>query len=245
MLKHLRKLGLTLSIAALTFVVSFKAPQLHNDYLRWEVGESVVQVLSPDLNGGGTGFAIKADSGQEFIMTNKHVCEVGKGGWVAIKKDGGTPVFKRIVYKDRKHDLCLIEGDRRLSPLTIGSYPEKGEIHYVVGHPGLRQLTVASGEFIGFDTVELLDEVKTRQECRGKIYELNPFQQIMYGIEFACIRSYLSYATSAVVYGGNSGSPAVNEYGNLIGVVFAGNPDQEKDNYLVPLYEVKRVLAKF
>ena len=70
-------------------------------------------------------------------------------------------------------------------------------------------------------------------------------QQAIYGIEFACIRKYRSYSTTAVAYPGNSGSPVVNRYGNVIGVLFAGSSQQERDNYVVPLAELKRVLNKF
>lgn len=245
MRKILKKAGFALGLFVAITYANFIAPQSHNNYLRWEVGESVVQVLSPSLNGGGTGFAVKADSGDEYIMTNKHVCEAAINGWLAVKKDGQRPIFKRVIYKDNKHDLCLVQGDNRLSPLDLGSDPERGELHYVVGHPGLRQLTVSQGEYIGNAVVKLLDNVKTRKECKGQIQELDPMQQWFYGMEFACIRSYDSFATTATTYPGNSGSPAVNRLGNVIGVLFAGSTAEEKDNFIVPLSEVKRVLSKF
>jgi len=245
MLKYLKRLGFAVVTIFMIGNISFNQSQLHNSYLRWEVGESVVQVLSPSLRGGGTGFAVKADSGDEYIMTNKHVCEAAINGWVAVKQDDTAPVFKRVIYKDNKHDLCLVQGDKRFSPLDIGSIPRKGDLHYVVGHPGLRQLSVQSGEFIGLTTVELLDRVAKRSECRGLIYELNQLEQYLYGMEFACVRSYSAYGTTATTYPGNSGSPVVNKYGNVIGVLFAGSSKEEKDNYLVPVSEVKRVLSKF
>jgi S1-C subfamily serine protease len=245
MLKYLKRLGFAAVTIFMVGNISFNQGQIHNSYLRWEVGGSTVQVLSPSLRGGGTGFAVKAASGKEFIMTNKHVCEAAIDGKVAIKQDGGKPVIKKVIYKDDKHDLCLVEGDKRFSPLDIGSAPDKGDFHYVVGHPGLRQLSVQQGEFIGNAIVELIDEVEKRSDCRGTIYELNPLEQFLYGMEFACFRSYQSYATTATTYPGNSGSPVVNKYGNIIGVLFAGSSKEEKDNYLVPVSEVKRVLSKF
>lgn len=245
MLKILKKVGLVASLALAIGYANFTAPQAHNDYLRWEVGDSVVQVLSPNLRGGGTGFAVESASGDDYIMTNKHVCEAAINGWVAIKKGNDKPIFKRVIYKDNKHDLCLVQGDKRLSPLNMGSHPKQGDLHFVVGHPGLRQLTVAQGEYIGYADVQLLDDVKTREECKGQVMELSPMQQYMYGMEFACIRTYKSFATTATTYPGNSGSPVVNRWGNVIGVLFAGSSAEEKDNYLVPLSEVVRVLSKF
>ena len=245
MLKKIKNLAKSLGLLGSILFLSFITPQLHNQYLRHEVGSSVVQVLSPN-GGGGTGFAVKADSGNEYIMTNKHVCEVAVNGWLVIKQDGKPGVFKRVIYKDNKHDLCLVEGDKRFSPLDIGSDLYKGESMHVVGHPGLRQLTVASGEYIGYYIVELLDtSITDRNKCHGEIYNLNALEKYIYGFEWVCIRKYKSYATTAVVYGGNSGSPVVNKWGNIVGVVFAGNPKQNTDNFVVPVSDVKRVLSKF
>jgi len=246
MLKKLKKLSLGIACAILSIYIGISHIELHNSYLRNNVGSSVVQVLSP-AGGGGTGFAIKAASGNHFIVTNKHVCEGAVGGWMVIKQDEGlSPSFKKVIYKDNRHDLCLLEGDKRLSPLNLGSHPNKGDFHYVVGHPGLRQLTVSQGEYIGYDTVRLIDSSAiTRQSCRGQVYDLNAFEVLMFGREFICIRSFLSYASTAVVYPGNSGSPVVNKYGNVIGVLFAGSDKQERDNYIVPLSQLERILNKF
>jgi len=245
MLKKLKILSVCVACTAFFIFAIVAQPEAHNAYLRWEVGESVVQVVSP-AGGGGTGFAIKSSSGEHYIVTNKHVCEAAVNGWMVIKQDTGfSPVFKKVVYKDSRHDLCLIQGDKRLSPLTLGSHPDKGNFHYIVGHPGLRQLTVSKGEYIGYGVVKLLDKVQQRSQCRGDIIELNVMQQILYGMEFACIRSYKSYSSTAVAYPGNSGSPVVNKYGNVIGVLFAGSNKEERDNYIVPLAELNRVLNKF
>jgi len=245
MLKHIKIAIATIVTASATLFLAINAPQLHNSYLRYEVGQSVVQVLRPDEKGGGTGFAVKAASGKEFIATNKHVCDAAINGWMKVSQQDGITAFKRVVYKDNIHDLCLIEGDSRLDSLDIGSIPKKGEIIHIVGHPGLRQLTVSSGEFIGRDTVHLIDNVKSRAQCKGEVIEAPPIMQILLGIEFICVRSYPSFATTAVAYPGNSGSPVVNKYGNVIGVLFAGSTQQERDNHIVPIQDLARVLNKF
>lgn len=245
MLKSTIKSALkSIALASTIIYGAIIAPEIHNHYLRWEVGESVVQVLHPEFNGGGTGFAVEGSSGKQYIMTNRHVCEVGVDGIVRIKV-GSKEYFKKIVYKDDVHDLCLISGLEGLSPLSIGSNLEKGNYLYVVGHPGLRALTTSVGEYIGKTTIQLPFDVRTRSQCPGKVYELSMFEQIMFGREFLCVRSYDSLATSAVIYGGNSGSPVVNKWGNLIGVAFAGNPEHERDNYIIPLKYIKLVLNKF
>lgn len=242
MLKSIIK-SLALSITIIYGAII--APEAHNKYLRWEVGESVVQVLSMTSNGGGTGFAIRGESGKDYIMTNRHVCEVQANGVIRVKVSGEAPVIRKVVYMDTVHDLCLIEGIEGLSPLSLGSNQDKGDHLYVVGHPGLRQLTTSQGEYIGRDKVELPFDVKRRSDCPGRVIELPGFLSFIYGMEFICLRSYDALATSAVIYPGNSGSPVVNRWGNLIGVAFAGSTQQERDNYLVPLRYVKAVLNKF
>lgn len=242
-----RSIKLVIGSIILTSAILFtavSAPQLHNSYLRYEVGTSTVQVLSP-TGGGGTGFAVKAASGKNYIATNRHVCEAAVNGWMIIKQDEGIRAFKRVVYKDNRHDICLIEGDDRLDSLELASNPQKGDIHYIVGHPGLRQLTVSAGEYIGFYNVKIAQKVDTRAQCIGEVIELDPVQQFMYGVEFICLRNLKSYSTTAVAYPGNSGSPVVNKYGNIIGILFAGSNQQERDNFLVPVYELERVLSKF
>jgi V8-like Glu-specific endopeptidase len=57
-----------------------------------------------------------------------------------------------------------------------------------------------------------------------------------------CIEIFVSSAISSPIYGGNSGSPVVNKWGNVIGVVFAGNRTQVNDAYMVPLSYVKDFL---
>lgn len=243
--RSLKALVSSVAIIGSALIVAINAPQIHNNYLRYEVGESTVQVLIGANGGGGTGFAIKTASGKDVIATNRHVCEASQGGWMLIKSNEKSIGWKKIIYKDNIHDLCLLEGDSRLAPLELASAPEKGDIHYVIGYPGLRPLTVASGEYIGNGKVELLFDVAKREQCPGKVYDLDPFQQIFFGVEFVCVRSYKAYQTTATTYPGNSGSPVVNKYGNVIAVLFAGSTQQEKDNYLVPGYELERVLSKF
>lgn len=246
MKKKIKAAGVSITLSIMILFGAFIQPQLHNSYLRYEVGESTVKVMVSE-QGGGSGFAVTAASGKEFIATNKHVCDAAEKGWVRIVSDSGIEAWKKVVYIDTKHDICLVEGDARLTPLELANGTRStGEYHYIVGHPGLRPLTISVGEFIGFHIVRVADEsAKTKKQCLGEVQVLSPMEQFMYGQEWVCVRSYKSFSSSAVAYGGNSGSPVVNKYGNVIGILFAGPSDQEHVSYIVPGYELKRVLNKF
>jgi S1-C subfamily serine protease len=242
--KILRKSAAILSIGAAVLFLSITGPSLHNSYLRSSVGDSVVKVLIPG-RGGGTGFSVEAASGEKYIVTNAHVCAPSRDGLVKITNGDKLSTFKEIIYIDDEHDICLVEGDWRLPALSLSETPEKGDFMYIVGHPGLRALTVSQGEFIGKSSVKMLKDVEDRESCKGEVYELNIFEQLMYQREFACIVKYKTYSTSAVAYGGNSGSPVVDYRGRVMGILFAGNREQERDNHVVPLPELKRVLKNF
>jgi len=248
MKKHLIRI---LSSAILAGFVGFSilsGQDLHNSYLRSRVGDAVVKV-HPNANkrSGGTGFSMKASSGKRVIVTNEHVCSGAKTDTVMIKSDKGLTSFKKILYIDEQHDICILEGDFRLGSVSLGSTPEVGDFHYIVGHPGLRNLTVSKGEYIGNEDVELINfKVKERNQCVGRIIEIDdPFARFFFGQDFICLKVFKSYASSAIAYGGNSGSPVVNKWGNVIGILFAGSRDQNTDNYLVPLKELKRVLELY
>jgi S1-C subfamily serine protease len=235
-------LGSSLVAAILGFVM-IKAGNIHNHLLRTSVGNAVVKVSVPS-KGGGSGFSTKAASGRIVIVTNEHVCAISEDGWMLIEHDNGLKSKKKILHIDDQHDLCVLEGDFRLPTLSIGDQPAKGDFHYIVGHPGGRALTVSQGEYIGNERVSLLDNTAaTREECKHKVIELNIIEQFIYGREFICLKSFLSYSSSAVAYGGNSGSPVVDVYGKVIGVLFAGSREQEHNTAIVPVNYLRRVLS--
>ena len=248
MLKCIKKVFKSALLTATIMYGAFITPELHNHYLRHEVGDSVVQVLHTEKNGGGTGFAVQGKSGEHYIMTNRHVCEVkDASGFVRIKHPSlKIDVLRKVIYMDKEHDLCLVDAtDLDFDPLTIGSDQSKGDTLYVVGHPGLRKLTLSSGEYIGKTSIELLFEVEKKEDCPGNVYDIPyPWNFIM-GKDWLCTKHFQSLETTTLIYGGNSGSPAVNKWGHLVGVAFAGNTEQEHNTFMVPLKYVKAVLNKF
>jgi len=241
----IKKTLTTLFLVTSAIFLAVSGPEMHHYYLRHTVGKSVVQI-SPNGKGGGSGFSMEGASGELYIVTNEHVCSPSKDGYVYIKSDRGFTSRKEIVHIDTIHDICLVKGDKRIPALDLASKPSKGDTHFVIGHPGGRKLTISKGEYIGNDVIELLDmSAKTVAECKGRVIELNFFEQLMYGMKFVCLKSMKTYASSAIAYGGNSGSPAVNVWGNVIGILFAGSREQNTDNHLVPLEELKRVISQF
>lgn len=245
-------LCIALMVCGTTMFVS-RMPEMHDAYLRYKVGTKVYKIQA-ELNGdGGTGFQLKAPSGTNYVVTNSHVCEAVQNLASAENKqtalvvdDEGHSVRRRIVAISDETDLCLIEGMPGVNGLSTGSEPGKGSHATVVGHPHLRPLTLAGGEIIGSEDVEIMDYVMSVEgnpfvaaqvptkagKCDQPKNDIKDFpipEEIGGGTAKVCfVDTQGAYMTSITIYPGNSGSPMVSWRGDVIGVVFAANPS---DNY--------------
>jgi len=223
-----------------------KVPEMYRDYMRYEVGGEVVKIMDVNERSGGTGFHMQTKSGIK-ILTNRHICKL------ADKKTNELKVFyhvngveKSIIRKVIKihdsHDLCLVEGIEGFDGLKIGSEPYIGQTTYIYGHPGLRPLTLSQGELIGAEDITLRQFNIKKEECTGTWTEVDPNKfplAALFGINSICEYKLYSYHITNIIYGGNSGSPVVNFWGNVVGVVFAGNPRVITQGYMVPFNIVK------
>lgn len=259
---------------ALVAMIGMQAPQLHNTYIRAKVGDKVYKITGGPRTGGGTGFQVKAKSGQSYVVTNAHVCKVSPDGQhVMVSDDNGFSMWRNIEYVSEYSDLCLVQGVPGVEGLTLGSAPAVGEIVEAVGHPSLMPTTVSKGEVIGAQDIyipealvidpndpadaELADMlqlppemVKTPDECslpKNEIktqvigYNMWTGQQIKARICFDVTRS--AYLSNMVIQPGNSGSPVVNFWGNVVGVVFAG--DRAGWGIAVSFKDLKQLLNNY
>jgi S1-C subfamily serine protease len=224
--------------------LAMKAPVVHSDYVRKKVQAKVYKIQSSPNSGGGTGFAVTAPSGISYIVSNAHVCEAvlkeTANNKVLIRDDKGSLIKRSVIDISDESDLCLIEGLPGVTGLKVTSAPDIGDEIAIVGHPLLMPLAVSRGDVMGEREVQfteyvmslndhLLDAMfNTRNEkCDNP---KNRIQKIMLATPFGKVKARLCttvisdvYITNAVVYPGNSGSPAVDWYGNVVGVLFASD----------------------
>jgi S1-C subfamily serine protease len=232
--KTLRVLALTTALLLAGSVVTI-APQVHRSYLRSEVGSKVYVVRgSYDGRGGGTGFAVKAPSGKSYVVTNDHVCAASKDKiTMFVHDDTGVGIPRQILERSVYSDLCILEGMPGVEGLDVSYAPSPGDELYVVGHPRLMPITVAHGEMIGKETVSIpigivSDELKCDEPKNVKL----PLITIIFGQPvgpeydgpMVCLEKIKdAYLTNVVIQPGNSGSPVVDAFGNVVAVVFAGD----------------------
>jgi len=187
----------------------------------------VVMLVSPSISSGGTGFHIKAPSGKWYILTNKHVCDLAgpldntltnQSQELMGVTEGITVRHRRVIKRSLTVDLCLIEPIYKFG-ITRFAEPSKFIPAITIGFGGLN---VASW-FIGRFEDPHLSFVCTKPTM------------------FGCreVERYFTNSFNLPIIGGHSGSPVINTWGALIGVIFAGNGKTSK---AVPIKYVKEFL---
>lgn len=238
----------TAFICLLVCITALKGPEIHYDYIRNKVAKTTVLVTNPERTRGGSGSHVVAPSGKVYILTNAHVCALGKkDGIVFITDDFGRTIPRRILEVSNFTDLCLVEPlPNYQGALKLGSEVRPGQIVASVGHPTLMPTTMSRGEIIGEKEVDVMDHVMnpfdTDDKCnlpKNKIIEVDTF----FGPMKICVVHVKANLTTTIILPGNSGSPQVDFWGNLNGVFFAGN--QANWGLSITLTDIKSFLKPY
>lgn len=232
--KALKITALGCFVAATTFQV----PIQHRKYLRNLAEENVVQIFGD--NGAGTGAHVQLEDGRIVILTNKHICQME--GELRVKSSKiKEPIVRKRLVLSKKHDLCAIEAIPGHSGLKLGEAPQIGEQIYTMGHPRAEALNVTSGEYFFDKVIELGENIQEDGTCAEGRLEM--VMDIFGPIAF-CVVKRETMQVDTPTYPGNSGSPVVNKYGELVAVVFAGDRTVENQGFLVPTRYVSEFLSE-
>lgn len=247
--------------AAYVFVA--RAPELHDLYLRNAVGSKVFMIRATPTSGGGTGFQVKAPSGQNYIVTNSHVCNYilksRPDNTVLVGDDSDNYITRRIIEVSGYSDLCLIEGMPGVDGLSLGKEPGIGQHVWAVGHPELKPLSLSTGSITGAHDVQIIKFILPTGDAMLDFFlpAIDPNgkcdlpKEQMVDIKADTITVHVCYDVTAgaymstvVIYPGNSGSPVVDWYGHIVGVAFAANG---MDNWsdIVSINDLKDLLAHY
>lgn len=158
---------------------------------------------------GGTGFVVRAPSGQTYILTNRHVCQD------VMYIDNQTYLMPaKIIEVSQTTDLCLIEAPGLLYGLGLNiaeAEPEAFDPIHIIGWGMLMGLTLTDGTWVG-----RLPEVL--------------------GVK------HPAYATASILPG-NSGSPVLNDQGEVVGVAYASGDVIDNRAFIVPLEDIQEFLS--
>lgn len=250
MKRLLKALGIALLALTTLSTSAVYGPRIHYDLLRAYAARKVVYVTDAQGQRGGTGFYVKAPSGKSYILTNAHVCALQQEGEVWISSDRKRLTKRRIIESSVNTDLCLIEPLTAEQGLTVSSYNYIGEILAAVGHPNLDNTTMTRGEVAYYDVIKVFDYIinnkKDEERCsmpKNRIEKVMADFGLFMAEVKACLISIDSTATTIPIMPGSSGSPVINIWGHLSGVVFAIN--RSGWAMLVSLTEIKTFLSAY
>ena len=226
-------------------VSSFLVPEgieLYQDYKGYNAVVKITHKSNP--RSGGTGFSLRLRSGRIITVTNSHICKMAKEDNTLLATQGEHSQEIEIIYDKPSRDLCALTYYSKALPLVIADSAYRHQKIAVYGHPRLRPLRRVAGRIVASVNVKLLEYyLKTKDGiCKaGTDKEVIP--SWLFGDRYACIGSYPGEEISAAIQSGNSGSPVVNQFGSVVGVVFAGIRGQPL-GFMVPHQELVIFLSK-
>lgn len=179
-------------------------------------GFTAAQRMTVRLRNVGCGF-VKTGTGFALdaftLVTNKHV--IADSQQVDVSTHDGRIITATAAASTTVADIAIITTTEPLGgayAVRANEDPVAGDVITVVGYPNGGKLTTVSGVVLG-PTPDPME---------------------------AAVDSVL--ATTAVVEGGSSGSPVLNDNGEVVGVVYAKNDSDQ--SFIVPVSVLNTLLAQ-
>ena len=183
---------------------------------------NIVQVVSGSTL--GSGFMLQSDDTENvLIVTNYHVIAEGDEFAVAfVRKDGSRVKVSdvEVVKTNPAEDLALLKAPRMSAfgkGLELTDSPRTGQSVSTLGYPVLG----GAGEKVE-PTLSNGLVTSSRQKLDGRDF----------------------IQTNMQLIGGNSGGPAVDSCGRVLGVTAAHHAHQASVGFLVPSTSVREILAR-
>lgn len=179
----------------------------------------VVAFVVVELDGAKSqGSGIAVDGARGHFLTNWHVIQGIREGWVRVQGAKWMPIVA-VVAKDEHKDLALVKadlGDQVIHEARLGTVTgiKPGDPVVAIGNPLGEEFSVTDG---------IVSQIRDQE-------------------------GYKVVQTTAPISPGNSGGPLFNEQGEVIGVVTFTKQDTagraQNLNYAVAIDEAKPLLGK-
>lgn len=210
------------------------------------IRSKVIQLTSG--RGLCSGEQIKAPSGENYILTAAHCRALEKDGSILAQDDSGRQLPRRILAVDSKSDLMILEGMPGQDGLDIAKHSSAQQHVRTFTHGRRFPTYKTEGTLISDAPIEFVvgmaDTPESEAACLAggpnRVETFNSF----FGEVKVCVFSAQETATTAKIVPGSSGGPVVDDHGDLVGVVSAGDGDGAF-GYLVRLSDIQEFVSNY
>ena len=133
--KFLCKTVLFSAVSFCLVFLYFYSADIYEYYLIDHIQNRVVLVGNKTMTSHGTGFFIKGNSGNTYILTNAHVCQISEDGIIYVQTKDMKPLPRRILKISETSDLCIVEPVPGISALSFAKDYNKFETVSSFGFP--------------------------------------------------------------------------------------------------------------
>jgi S1-C subfamily serine protease len=178
--------------------------------------------------GSCSGEQVKAPSGKNYILTAAHCRALENNGVITVTTEAGVTFDSKIVAEDDNSDLLLLEGASDMEGLPIAkSVKNKEEVRTFTHGHGM-QTYKTSGVIIQNKQISVpikfIESEKDIQECKSKNRNKVEIATVFPGLDMeVCAMVTIDSVMTAMIVPGSSGGMVVNNHGELVGVVSAGD----------------------
>lgn len=234
-----------LLISLVLLVTTLCGPGLYKMARRdYYVPEKVVYLYGPGKRGSCSGIHVDINN-KTYILSAAHCLALAKDGKILVQDDEmDDPIPREVLMEDSTADIIILEALPHRSGITLASSVEVKERLYTYTH-GLGYATYKTeGTYIQDLVIEVpLFVVDETHKC--DISKPKYIQKLLnlFIIQLdVCFLVEDTMVTDALIAPGSSGGVVTNKYGELVGLVSAGD---NKFGYLVPLDSVQKFVSNW
>ncbi len=250
MIKKILKSTINIAILLLLMLATpHLSTLLHDAYLYDYKGSSVTKLTYTNSDkSGGSGFQVLAPSGKQYTLTNGHICDMQDSNSQIRAHFNGESRKIRVIKKYNRHDLCILESIPELKPISVSDSVYLHSKVHLIGYPKLMPLSLQSGFLAGNHDLKLYMLTDPKVPCYTDQTYIPYRAKVIIGAVLKhtkkryCYNTYKAHYINVVAYPGNSGSPVLNNFGRLVGVLFAGTPGANTISFIVPLKYIQSFL---
>lgn len=229
------------TIVAVIFIAGFNAwlEPVSSKYAR----SKVVQLLGSE--GRCSGEQVVAPSGVTYILTAGHCVGLkGNKTSITVKTEDGKTLERQVIAEDAYSDLLLLEGLPATAGLKVAkSYSPTQRVRTLThgaGLPTYETQGVLVGKLRNYVNLGFMGTTYVGT-CSGPKYSIVHWDTGR-GVIRVCVLDVIQTATTAMVVPGSSGGMAIDDNGDLIGVVSATDG---RFSYFVSLEDIRSFLSNY